>query len=313
MSGTMFVPLVFMAIVALVVVAKSVVLVPPGQQYVVGTLGKANRVLHSGLHILPPFVTTIVGKVPVSEQTVDVPETGARLTDGSGAAVRGTVRYSVTEPLLAINDVDDYQHAIAQLTATHWRTAIEASDAVNLRTALDTSIDPIRKAAARWGITVVDASLQVSLSEASVRDLERRAAIERQGRVLAWLAERDEQPADGGRPSPEQERAFDRWVHESVEAHREEIEAAQRAERPADTADPFVRPAADADGTFRGAAPNDVAFAVARSPIPPDGTGRVEADGREWAARNESTIAIVAGFRCVVDRQDGDTLIVRPL
>lgn len=307
----MVLPLVFMAIVAMILVAKSVVVVPPGQVYVVGTLGKANRVLQPGLHILPPFVTSIVGKVPVSEQTLDVAETGGRMKDGQAAAVGGTVRYTVTEPLLAINDVDDYQRATAQLTATQWRAAIEASDGVHLRAALDAAIDPIRKAAKTWGITVVVVTPQVSLSDASVRDLEQRAALERQARVLAWLAEREEEPADNGHPSAEQERAFTRWMQEAVEEHREEIEAALRDERhaPAVTTDPFAQPGA----AFRGAAPNAIAFAVARSPIPPDGTGRVEADGREWAARNESTVAIVAGFRCVVERQDGDTLIVRPL
>ena len=312
----MFVPLVVMAVVAMIVVAKSVVIVPPGQVYVVGTLGKANRVLNAGLHIVPPLVTTIVGKVPVSEQTVDVPETGARLIDGNGAAVSGTVRYSVTEPLLAINDVDDYQRAIAQLTATQWRAAIEANDAVNLRTALDAAIEPIRQAAATWGISVVAAAPVVNLSEASVRDLEQRAAVERQTRVLDWLAEREEEPADNGRPSPEQERAFARWMEEAVEAHREEIDAARRAEserRAAATLEPLAQDRADADAAFRGAAPSAIAFAVARSPIPPDGTGRVEANGREWTARNESTVAIMAGFRCVVERQDGDTLIVRPM
>ena len=148
-----------------------------------------------------------------------------------------------------------------------------------------------------------------------MRDLEQRAALERQARVLAWLAEREEEPADQARPSAEQERAFARWMQEAVEEHREEIEAALRAERhaPTMTTNPFARPGAEADAAFRGAAPSAIAFAVARSPIPPDGIGRVEADGREWAARNESTAAIVAGFRCVVERQDGDTLIVRPL
>ena len=305
-------PLVFLAIVAILAVAKSVVLVPAGQMYVVATLGKANRVLRPGLHIVPPFVTTIAGKVPVTVQTIDIPETGARLTDGTGAAVKGTVRYRVTEPLIAINDVEDYTQAIAQVTATHWRAAIEASDASTLRTALDGAIDPIGKAAASWGITVEDVAPQMNLSDASVREIEQRAARERQQRVLEWLAGREEEPAAPGRPSPDQERAFERWMQEGVEEHRDEIEAARRAEPASAALDPFSRPAVEA-GAFGGAAPTAIAFAVARTAIPPDGNGRVEASGREWAARNESTVAIVAGFRCVVERQDGDTLVVRPM
>jgi hypothetical protein len=45
----------------------------------------------------------------------------------------------------------------------------------------------------------------------------------------------------------------------------------------------------------------------------PGATGRVEADGREWPAQNVSTVEIASGFRCAVDRQEGDTLFVRAL
>ena len=56
-----------------------------------------------------------------------------------------------------------------------------------------------------------------------------------------------------------------------------------------------------------------LSVAVARVALAPGGTGTVEIDGRQRMARNGSSGVIQAGFRCVVEREDDDTLIVRPL
>jgi regulator of protease activity HflC (stomatin/prohibitin superfamily) len=305
-------PLVFLMIVAIVLVAKSVVVVPRGQVYVVATLGRATRVLNAGLHVVVPFLNMIVGKVPVDERTLDVPDTGGRLQDGTAVTVKGSVRYRVTQPLVAINDVDDYEHALAELTQTHWRRALETSDVVGFKAALDAALPAVRTAALSWGVETIDATPVAAVSEEGVRQLEARAARERDARVLEWLEERDESPGPDGRPTAAQHAAFKAWMEQAVAQHREEIEAARRAEQAASQRGPAIEAAA-APSTFQRATPSAISFAVARSAIPAGGTGRVEANGREWTAENSSSVAILAGFRCVVERQDGDTLIVRPM
>jgi regulator of protease activity HflC (stomatin/prohibitin superfamily) len=308
-------PLVFLMIVAIILVAKSIVVVPRGKVHVVATLGRATRVLNAGLHIVVPFLNMIVSKVPVDEQTLDVPDTGGRLPDGAAVTVKGSVRYRVTQPLVAINDVDDYEHALAELTQTHWRRALETSDVGGFRAALDAALPAIRTAAAAWGIDTIDATAVATVSEEGVRQLEERAARERDGRVLEWLEEREESPGPDGRPTAEQHAAFKAWMEQAVAQHREEIEAARRAERAASQRGPAIEAvtAAAAPSAFEGATPSAISFAVARSAIPAGGAGRVDANGREWTAENSSSVAILAGFRCVVERQDGDTLIVRPM
>jgi inner membrane protein len=51
--------------------------------------------------------------------------------------------------------------------------------------------------------------------------------------------------------------------------------------------------------------------AVAESAIAPGGAGSVELRGARWSARNGGDEALEAGQRCVVERVDGLTLLVR--
>jgi regulator of protease activity HflC (stomatin/prohibitin superfamily) len=291
---------VFLAIVVIIIVAKSLVVVPRGKVFVISTLGRPAGVLNAGMNFVTPFVTSIAGRVPIDEQTLDVPVTGGRLRDGTAVVVKGSIRYRVTNPLAAIKDVADYQHALAELARTHWRRALEGSDVTHVNEALEAALPAIRAGAATWGIDPIDATTLMTMSEDGMRELEQRAALERESRVLAWLGERGESPGPDGRPTTAQHAAYKAWSEQLVADHREEIEAAARA-----AASPFQ----GADGATVTA----VTYAIARTAIPPDGTGRVEANGREWPARNQSSVAILAGFRCIVDRQDSDTLIVRPM
>lgn len=303
------IPVVFVMIVAIILVAKSVVVVPRGRVYVLSRLGRpTGQVLNAGLHVVPPFVTGVAGNLPVDEQTLEVPDAGGRLRDGTAVTVTGSIRYRVTNPLVAINDVADYQHALAEVARTHWRRALESSDTVRFNTALAEALPAIRAAAATWGLEVIDATTRATMSEDGVRQLEQQASLERDARVLDWLEEREESPGPDGRPTAAQHAAYRTWMDQAVAAHRTEVDAAARA-----AGQPVASSADAAASPFQGAAPTALTFAVAQTAIPARGTGRVEANGRDWPAQNHSTVAILAGFRCIVERQDGDTLIVRPM
>ena len=225
-------PLVFLMIVVIIVLAKSVVVVPRGKVFVISLLGRPARVLNAGMNFVTPIVTSVAGKVSVDEQTLDVPETGAHLQDGTAVRVKGSIRYRVTNALVAIKDVDDYQRALSELAGTHWRRALESSDVVHVEEALRAALPAIRTSAATWGIEVIDATTLMTMSEDGMRELEQRAALERESRVLAWLGERGESPGPDGRPTTAQHAAYKAWSEQAVAEHREEIEAAARAADP---------------------------------------------------------------------------------
>ena len=109
-----------LAVIALALIAKSVLVVPKGTSVVFGKLGRADRTLGPGLHIVVPFITSVMARLPAGEQELDVPAAAGQLRDGTGASVRGTVRYRMADAAKAMNDVADYRKAVAQLASTHW-------------------------------------------------------------------------------------------------------------------------------------------------------------------------------------------------
>jgi regulator of protease activity HflC (stomatin/prohibitin superfamily) len=55
-------------VIALALIAKSVLIVPKGMNVVVGKLGRAERTVGPGFHIVVPFISTVVARLPAGEQ-----------------------------------------------------------------------------------------------------------------------------------------------------------------------------------------------------------------------------------------------------
>ncbi|TFG84113.1 MAG: paraslipin, partial [Chromatiales bacterium] len=69
-----FVVTVAIAIVVIIVLAKTAIVVPQQSAFVVEYLGKFSRTLQAGFHILVPFVERIAYKHSLKEQALDIPE-----------------------------------------------------------------------------------------------------------------------------------------------------------------------------------------------------------------------------------------------
>jgi regulator of protease activity HflC (stomatin/prohibitin superfamily) len=292
-----------LAIVVLVLMRQSVVAVPSGFAYAIERLGRFERVLMPGLHVVLPFVSRVAGRIPLGEQTVDVPAVPCTTRDGESATCGGSVTFQVVDPAAAVSAVADLRAGVTTLASRVWMEAMAANPASLAPQAAHEAEDAIRAEASGWGLQIVHAQPLLKLSDRAIRDLEAKAAEERDARIAAWVRERGELPGPDGRPTAAQRSAYEEWMALEVRAHQKEIQAARReAERPAPAATGFETPAAAA-----------IQFAVARGTIAPGALGRVEAGGREWTARSVSSVEIASGFRCAVERQDGDTLLVRAI
>jgi len=220
---------VVLAVVALALVLRSVVVVPNGFAYVLERLGRVDRVLRAGLHVAPPFLTRVSARIPLGQQTLDLPAAPCTTRDGAAATCGGSVVFRVVDPGLAVSAVADFRSALAQLISRAW------ADAVGASTLLD-SVDAVRAAhreaqptAARWGIEIVEAHPLLRPSDQAMRQLETLAAGERDAKVTAWLKDRNKVPGPDGRPTPEQFAAYREWLDLEVRIHQREIEAARKA------------------------------------------------------------------------------------
>lgn len=85
-------------------VARNVVIVPPGYAYVVERLGRYRSTLGAGWSLLTPFVDRIAFRLRVDGETVAL--TGP---------VAATIELRVTDPRKACYDVADFREAVARL------------------------------------------------------------------------------------------------------------------------------------------------------------------------------------------------------
>lgn len=220
-----------MMVVLIVILANGIVFVPRKKTYVVAYLGRVARALPPGMHVVPAFITRVVARVPMDEQTIDVPETSGHLGDGTPVSVKGSLRYRVVDPLVAVKDVADYRQALVEVTRTHWTREIEGhDDVVAFDPTLKEALPAIRSAAATWGVEAIEAVGLTTISEDGMRELRMRAALEREQRVLEWLEQHNVSPGHDGRPTPEQAAAYDEMIARAVAEHRDEIKRASRSQ-----------------------------------------------------------------------------------
>jgi regulator of protease activity HflC (stomatin/prohibitin superfamily) len=118
--------IVVLAIVALVVVvlAKTATVVPQQSAYVVETLGRYNRTLQAGFHILIPFVDRIAYRHSLKEDAVDIPEQICITRDNVQVGVDGVLYLQVLDARNASYGITNYKFAIAQLAQTTLRSEI---------------------------------------------------------------------------------------------------------------------------------------------------------------------------------------------
>lgn len=212
----------------LLLIARSVVVVPSGQAYVVERLGRVERVLPAGLHVVPPFVSRVAARVPLGEQTLEVPGGPCCTRDNATATCGGSVVLRVLDPAKAVSAVADYRDATVQAVAQAWFQAVAASDLVEAPAAVGSAHRRAESAAGGWGVSIVSAQPLLRLSEEALRRLEGLGAREREARVAEWATKRGQKLGPDGRPTASQRVAYDEWLALEVRAHAREVDAARK-------------------------------------------------------------------------------------
>ena len=110
-----FIVIILLAIMALIVIAKTAIVVPQQSAFVVERLGRYSGTLDAGFHILLPFVDVIRYKHSLKEQARDIPEQVCITRDNVQVGVDGVLYLKVLNPERASYGITDYMFAISQL------------------------------------------------------------------------------------------------------------------------------------------------------------------------------------------------------
>lgn len=158
MSGTLIFVL-FVAILVIIVIFKTAVVVPQQIAYVVERLGKYDRTLNAGFHILYPFIDRIAYRNSLKEEAIDIPEQICITSDNVQVGVDGILYLKVLDPQRASYGVANYEFAVSQLTQTTLRSEIgklELDKTFEARAAINAAVvAEVDKATEAWGVKVL--------------------------------------------------------------------------------------------------------------------------------------------------------------
>ena len=195
-------------VLALVVIAKTAIVVPQQNAYVVEYLGKYRKTMQAGFHILIPFVERIAYKHNLKEHAVDIPEQICITRDNVQVGVDGVLYMKVLDAQRASYGIGDFIFAISQLAQTTLRSEIGKIDldrTFEERGTINASVVmELDKASDPWGVKVLRYEIKnINPPQDVLSAMEKQMRAEREKRavVLTSEGERDAKinEAEGGK------------------------------------------------------------------------------------------------------------------
>ncbi len=193
MTGGLFVVLL-LAVLVLVIIAKTAVVVPQQSAYVVERLGKYSATLDAGFHMLLPFIDRIRYRHSLKEAAIDIPEQVCITRDNVQVSVDGILYLKVLNPQRASYGISDFHFALIQLGQTTLRSEIgkiELDRTFEERTNINIQVvNELDKASEAWGVKVLRYEIKNITPPKGVLDaMEKQMRAEREKRAVILTSE----------------------------------------------------------------------------------------------------------------------------
>jgi len=200
----------------IVFLLKSVYLVRQAEAIVIERLGKYDRILIPGLHVIIPFIdrprvviwtyvrdvdgrrhyrySKMIGRLDLRESVYDFPKQNVITRDNVTMEINALLYYQITDAKAAVYEVNNLSEAIEKLTQTTLRNVIGSLDldeTLVSRDAINTRLQNILdEATDKWGVKVNRVELQEVNPPADIRQaMEKQMRAERDRRAVILEAE----------------------------------------------------------------------------------------------------------------------------
>jgi regulator of protease activity HflC (stomatin/prohibitin superfamily) len=194
MELAVLIVVVVAALLAGLVVYKTVRIVPQARARNVERLGRYRKTLEPGMNLIVPFVDRVKPLIDLREQVVSFLGQPVITEDNLVVKIDTVLFFQVTDPRAADYEIVNYIQAIEQLTATMLRSVIGSMDLELTLTSRDKINTMLRgvldDASGKWGIRVTRVEIKAIDPPKSVIDaMEKQMRAEREKRAAILNAE----------------------------------------------------------------------------------------------------------------------------
>jgi regulator of protease activity HflC (stomatin/prohibitin superfamily) len=184
----------------IVLLAKTVRIVPQARAGIVERFGKYKGSLPAGLNILVPFIDKVRYMIDLREQVVSFPPQPVITEDNLVVSIDTVIYFQVTDPVAATYEIANYIQAVEQLTMTTLRNIVGGMDLEETLTSRDAINSRLRgvldEATGKWGIRVNRVELKGIDPPPSIKDsMEKQMRADRDKRAAILTAEGQRQSA----------------------------------------------------------------------------------------------------------------------
>jgi regulator of protease activity HflC (stomatin/prohibitin superfamily) len=182
------------ALLAAVVVLRSVRIVPQARARNVERLGRYHKTLEPGLNFVIPFVDRVRPPIDLREQVVSFQPQPVITEDNLVVNIDTVLYFQVTDPRAAAYEISNFIQAIEQLTVTTLRNVIGGMDLEETLTSREKINSELRgvldEATGKWGIRVTRVEIKEIDPPAPIKQaMEKQMRADRDKRAAILTAE----------------------------------------------------------------------------------------------------------------------------
>jgi regulator of protease activity HflC (stomatin/prohibitin superfamily) len=186
--------LLVLAFFVLLVVGRTIRIIPQARASVVERLGRYSRTLEPGLAVVVPFVDRVRPLIDLREQVVSFPPQPVITEDNLVVQIDSVIYYQVTDAKAASYEIANFIQAIEQLTVTTLRNVIGGITLEQTLTSRDSINSELRivldEATGKWGVRVNRVELKAVDPPPSIQEaMEKQMRAERDRRAAILQAE----------------------------------------------------------------------------------------------------------------------------
>ena len=183
-----------LSLIVLIVLLRTIKIVPQKQVKIIERLGKYHRTAEAGLNTIVPFLDSVRDTIDMRELITKIEPQQVITRDNVTMEVDAVIYYLVADPVRATYEVQNLRWGLEQLTLSALRNVIgqldldhtlASRDATNtqLRAALDTATQ-------QWGVKVMRIELKNITPPEEIRlTMEKQMTAERTRRAVVTTAE----------------------------------------------------------------------------------------------------------------------------